>query len=75
MLLQDQVGLNAQPDSDDPVWKNGYAVFGYVIDGMDVVSAIHAAPTAPNLGEGMMVGQMIAEPVEIIDARRVETPQ
>ena len=75
IMLQDQIGLDAQPDSDDPVWKNGYAVFGYVIDGMDVVSAIHAAPTDPNLGEGMMVGQMIAEPVEIIDARRVETPE
>jgi peptidyl-prolyl cis-trans isomerase A (cyclophilin A) len=72
IMLADQIGLDARPDADEPVWQNGYAVFGYVIGGMDVVTAIHAAPTDPDLGEGMMVGQMIAEPVEIIDARRLE---
>lgn len=71
IMLQDQIGLDARPDAAEPVWQNGYAVFGYVIDGMDVVSAIHAAPTDPNKGEGAMVGQMIAEPVEIVEARRV----
>ena len=75
IMLQDQTGLDAQPDSDDPTWKHGYAVFGYVIDGMDVVSAIHAAPADPNKGEGIMRGQILAEPVEIIDARRVEARQ
>ncbi|MFL0356413.1 esterase-like activity of phytase family protein [Erythrobacter sp. GH1-10] len=74
IMLQDQTGLDAQPGSDDPVWKNGYAVFGYVIEGMDIVAAIHAAPTDPELGEGAMKGQMIAEPITIIDARRVEDP-
>lgn len=74
IMLADQVGLDAQPDSDDPIWKNGYAVFGYVIDGMDVVSAIHALPADPNKGEGMMVGQILADPVTILDARRVEEP-
>lgn len=72
IMLQDQVGLDAQPDSDDPIWKNGYAVFGYVIDGMDVVSAIHAAPADPDKGEGVMRGQILADPVEIVDVRRVE---
>lgn len=72
IMLQDQTGLDAQPDSPDPIWKNGYAVFGYVIDGMDVVSAIHAAPADPDKGEGVMRGQILADPVEIIDARRVE---
>ncbi|MBD2841622.1 esterase-like activity of phytase family protein [Erythrobacter rubeus] len=72
IMLQDQIGLDAQPDSDDPVWKNGYAVFGYVTDGMDVVAAIHARPTDPDKGEGWMKGQMLADPVTIIDVRRAE---
>ncbi len=75
IMLADQIGLDAQPDSDDPIWKNGYAVFGYVIDGMEVVSAIHALPADPNKGEGMMVGQILADPVTIIDARRVESEE
>jgi cyclophilin family peptidyl-prolyl cis-trans isomerase len=72
IMLADQIGLDAQPDSDDPVWRNGYAVFGYVIEGMDVVSAIHAGAADPNKGEGVMVGQILAEPVEITKARRAE---
>nr|WP_298928308.1 esterase-like activity of phytase family protein [uncultured Erythrobacter sp.] len=74
IMLQDQVGLDAQPKSDDPIWKNGYAVFGYVTEGMDVVTAIHAAQTDPNKGEGMMRGQMIADPIKIIDVRRAPVP-
>ncbi|MCK0128196.1 esterase-like activity of phytase family protein [Erythrobacter sp. F6033] len=73
IMLQDQVGLDAQPESDDPIWKNGYAVFGYVTEGMDVVTAIHAAKADPNKGEGMMRGQLLADPVKIIDVRRVES--
>lgn len=73
IMLGDQVGLDADPDADDPVWRNGYAVFGYVVDGMDVVQAIHAGPIDPELGEGWMRGQMLAEPVVIVDVRRVES--
>ena len=75
IMVGNQTGLDANPSSDNPVWQNGYAVFGYVIEGMDVVEAIHAAPTDPNLGEGFMVGQMLAEPVEIIEARVVEAAE
>lgn len=71
IMLADQTGLDANPDSDDPTWQAGFAVFGYVIDGMDVVSAIHAGEADPNKGEGVMVGQMLAEPVEIVKARRL----
>ena len=73
IFLQDSTGMDADPKSEDPVWQNGYAVFGYVIDGMDVVQAIHAMPTDPDKGEGWMKGQMLADPVKIIEARRVET--
>lgn len=71
IMLQDQTGLDARPDADETVWQNGYAVFGYVIDGMDVVYAIHSQPTDPTAGQGAMRGQMLAEPVTIIDARRL----
>lgn len=72
IMLGDQTGLDANPDSDDPVWQAGYAVFGYVTEGMDVVEAIHAAPVDPEKGEGWMQGQMLADPVQIVEARVVE---
>ena len=56
----------------DPNLQLGFAVFGYVVDGMEVVHAIHSAPIDPDKGEGWMKGQLLAEPVEIIDMRRVE---
>ena len=70
--LQDNPGMDADPASSDPVWQNGYAVFGFVTDGMEVVEAIHAAPVDPDKGVGWMKGQMLAEPVEIVEARRLE---
>ena len=49
----------------------GYAVFGHVVEGMDVVRRILAAPTSPTEGEGVMRGQMLDPRVRIITARRV----
>ena len=72
IMLGDQIGLDARPEAQEEIWRNGYAVFGYVIGGMDVVSAIHAAPADPDKGEGVMRGQILANPVTIIDIRRVE---
>ena len=71
IMIRDQRGLDAVPDSDDPDRRPGFAVFGYVIDGMDVVHAIHARDTDPDKGEGFLKGQMLAEPVEIVNVRRV----
>lgn len=72
IMIKDQTGLDAQPGADDPDTAAGYAVFGYVVEGMDVVHAIHAMPRDAVKGEGWMKGQMLAEPVTIIDVRRVE---
>lgn len=72
IMIKDQTGLDAQPDADNPDTAAGYAVFGYVVDGMDVVHAIHAMPRDPDKGEGWMKGQMLAESVTIVDIRRVE---
>lgn len=49
----------------------GYAVFGRVKEGMDVVRKILNAPVSPTKGEGAMKGQMIEAPVKIISVKRV----
>ena len=48
----------------------GYAVFGHVVEGMDVVRRILAAPTSPTEGEGVMRGQMLDPRIRILTARR-----
>ena len=74
IMLGEQTGLDADPDAQEPARRAGYAVFGYVTDGMDVVEAIHAAPVDPEKGEGWMKGQMLAEPIEIVEARVIDSP-
>ncbi|HEV7661696.1 MAG TPA: peptidylprolyl isomerase [Allosphingosinicella sp.] len=53
-----------------PADNLGYAAFGRVVEGRDVVRRILAVPTDPNAGRGVMRGQMIARPVRIVSARR-----
>lgn len=74
IMLREQRGQDADPDNEDPNRQLGYAAFGYVVGGMDVVHAIHASVTDPDKGEGWLKGQMLADPVEIVDVRRVEAP-
>ena len=69
IMLSDQPGLDADPNAADPDAQAGFAAFGRVVSGMDVVRAIFDAPTDPDKGEGWMKGQMLAEPVAIHDAR------
>ncbi|MEA3041909.1 MAG: peptidyl-prolyl cis-trans isomerase [Sphingomonadales bacterium] len=52
--------------------EEGYAAFGRVVEGMDVVRRILAAPTLANSGRGAMRGQWLAAPVRIVRARRVD---
>jgi peptidyl-prolyl cis-trans isomerase A (cyclophilin A) len=49
----------------------GYAAFGRVVKGMDVVKRILAAPTVKNAGSGSMKGQYIEKPVKIVSTRRL----
>ncbi len=51
--------------------NEGYAAFGRVVGGMDVVRRILAAPTVPNAGRGAMRGQMLTDQVTITSARRL----
>lgn len=62
----------AMPSMDATQDDAGFAVFGRVVEGMDVVRRILAAPTVPDAGRGAMRGQMIAAPVRIVSARRAE---
>jgi peptidyl-prolyl cis-trans isomerase A (cyclophilin A) len=64
--IGDLPSLDGQPGSDDP----GYAVFGRVLEGMDVVHKILDLPRDPDAGEGDMKGQMLANPVQIVTVRR-----
>lgn len=50
----------------------GFAAFGHVIDGQEVVKEILAAPVSPTLGEGAMKGQMLEPAVKIVRAERVK---
>lgn len=73
IILGDQMtGLDANPAAEGD--NLGFAVFGRVVAGMDIVRGIMAAPTDPNQGQGVMRGQMIAAPIRITTARRVPAP-
>ncbi|WP_443751285.1 peptidylprolyl isomerase [Asticcacaulis solisilvae] len=51
--------------------NQGFAAFGHVVDGMDVVRAIFTAPVSATEGEGAMKGQMLSPRVPIVTTRRV----
>ncbi len=70
VIVEDLPGFDADPAASDAALRAGYAAFGYVTAGMDVVAAILAAPRDPQGGEGVMKGQMIDRPVKILSARR-----
>jgi peptidyl-prolyl cis-trans isomerase A (cyclophilin A) len=59
--------VNGQPELDFGGKRNpdgqGFAAFGRVVKGMDVVRAIHALPAQ---------GQQLAPPVKIISVRRID---
>jgi len=74
IMIQDQRGLDANLEAEDPAQRPGFAVFGFVVGGMEVVHAIHATEIDPDQGEGFLKGQMLAEPVEILDIRRADKP-
>lgn len=71
IMIEDQTGFDADPAASDPAWAAGYAAFGYVTGGMDIIAKVLAAPRDPEAGEGVMKGQMLKPEVKIISARRV----
>lgn len=71
IMLSDMTGLDADPKASNPDQQQGYAVFGQVVGGMDIVRAIFDSPRSATLGEGVMKGQMLAPEIKILTARRV----
>ena len=63
IMVGDNPGLDASSSSP------GFAAFGKVIGGMDVVRRILAAPTGG--GRGVMRGQMLVKPIRIIRVQRL----
>jgi peptidyl-prolyl cis-trans isomerase A (cyclophilin A) len=70
IIVGDLSSLDAKPGGSGDT--AGYAVFGHVVEGMDVVHRIIDAKTSTTAGEGVMKGQMIADPVKIVRVRRVK---
>lgn len=58
------------PSMDSKPGAPGFAAFGRVEEGMDVVRTLLAAPVVADAGRGAMRGQMIEKPVRIVSARR-----
>jgi peptidyl-prolyl cis-trans isomerase A (cyclophilin A) len=49
----------------------GYAVFGQVTEGMDIVRKIHALPTVAQAPHPVILGQLLANPVQFLSVVRV----
>jgi Peptidyl-prolyl cis-trans isomerase (rotamase) - cyclophilin family len=64
IIVGDMRGFDATDD------QPGFAAFGRVIEGMDVIRAIWDAPRSPTKGDGVMKGQMLEPTIRIITARR-----
>ena len=70
ILLSDQPGFDAgAPGGTDP---DGFAAFGHVIEGMDVVRQILAAPVSATKGIGPMQGQMLDPTIKIVKVSRLK---
>lgn len=70
------VGATPSYDAGRPfsIDAYGFAVFGKVVEGMDVARAMLNAPTSPTEGEGFMRGQMLEPRITIVSAKRETAP-
>lgn len=69
ITLGDMSYLDADPKN--PKANPGFAAFGQVVEGLDVVKKIIVLPTDPNKGEGAMHGEILKQPVRITRVSRV----
>jgi peptidyl-prolyl cis-trans isomerase A (cyclophilin A) len=60
------------PSLDAKDGNEGFAVFGHVVEGMEVVKTILAAPVSPTKGQGVMRGQMLEPAIRIVKAEKVK---
>lgn len=68
IVVGDQPGFDADPSGQGD--KDGFAAFGQVVEGMDVVRAIFEQKVSPTAGVGAMKGEMLSPPVTILSIRR-----
>jgi len=69
IMLGDMSYLDA--DKKDPKGNPGFAAFGQVVEGLEVIRKIIVMPTDPNRGEGAMKGEILVKPVRITKVSRV----
>lgn len=69
ITIGDQTSMDADPTK--PGDNLGFAAFGHVVEGMDVVKHMLDEPTSAS-GPPAMKGQMLVQPVKIISAKRVD---
>ena len=67
ITVGDQPTMDA--DATQPGDNLGFAAFGHVVEGMDLVKQLLNAPTSAD-GPPSMKGQMLTQPVRIVSARR-----
>jgi peptidyl-prolyl cis-trans isomerase A (cyclophilin A) len=68
IMVGDAPEFDADPKAKGD--NTGFAAFGQVVEGMDVVRRIHAKPQSA-AGAGVMKGEMLKTPVKILSARRL----
>jgi peptidyl-prolyl cis-trans isomerase A (cyclophilin A) len=68
ILVSDMPGLDAGGPGGD---ANGFAPFGHVTEGMDIVRKIWNAPVSATKGAGVMKGQMLDPAIKILHIQRV----
>ena len=68
IVVGDQPGFDADPaEGGDPA---GFAAFGQVTGGMDVIKTIFEQPVSKSAGAGVMKSEMLSPPVQITNVRR-----
>jgi peptidyl-prolyl cis-trans isomerase A (cyclophilin A) len=67
-IVGDLLPLDGDPAQEDP----GYAVFGHVVSGMDLVRTLLLLPRKDEAQNEVMRGQMLQQPVKILSVRRSE---
>ena len=70
ILLSDMPGLDANGPGGD---ANGFAPFGRVTEGMDVVKKIFESPVSPTKGSAAMKGQMLDPEIKIVKVARLNS--
>ena len=70
ILVSDMPGLDANGPGGD---ATGFAAFGRVTEGMDVVKKIWSSPVSATKGEGAMKGQMLDPQVKILRVARIQS--